>query len=113
MLRSRLVVLALTVILFPSLYAQTPQPDGFTGTDLIVPAAGRVQGATSTFTTSVWVTNPNDSAVTFQMQFLQTGRSNPNPATATETIQPRETKVYENAAQALFGVTGVLGAIRV
>ncbi|HJQ40987.1 MAG TPA: hypothetical protein VKB93_27940, partial [Thermoanaerobaculia bacterium] len=89
------------------------QPNAFTGTDLIVPAAGRVQGATSTFTTAVWVTNPTNATVSYELQFLQTGRSNPNPATASDTIGPGQTKVYENAAQQLFGVTGVLGAIRI
>ncbi len=114
MVRLRSIILGLTFLLFTwSAAAQGASPDAFTGTDLIIPAAGRVQGATSTFTTSVWVTNPTNATVTYELQFLQTGRSNPNPATAHDTIAPGETKVYENAAQQLFGLTGVLGAIRI
>ena len=108
----RIAVAILLVLLSLSTAAQSTE--GFTGTDLIVPAAGRVQGADgSVFTTSVWVTNPNDVPVTFELRFLQTGQPNPNPATASDTIGPGETKVYENAAQGLFGLTGVLGAIRI
>jgi hypothetical protein len=107
-----LLVFALAV--FPIAAQQQPRADGFTGTDLIVPAAGQVQGADgSQFTTSIWVTNPNTSTVTFELQFLQSGRSNTNPARSSDSIAAGETKVYDNAIQSVFGLNGVLGAVRI
>jgi len=106
------VVVAIALAVFPLAAADT-KPDGFTGTDLIVPAAGQIQGASGLFTTSIWITNPTSTTVSYELRFLRAGQSNASPATASDTIGPGQTKVYENAAQSLFGQTGVLGAIRV
>ncbi|HVG22842.1 MAG TPA: hypothetical protein VND45_01700, partial [Thermoanaerobaculia bacterium] len=109
----KVAALFLLLVSFLCLQAE-PAGNGFTGTDLIVPAAGRVQGAdNSVFTTSLWVTNPTTETVTYEMQFLQSGRENPNPARVSDSIAPGQTKVYENAAQSIFGTSGVLGAIRI
>src|SRR3954467_1239380 len=117
MFRTRVGALLLLVVAslaFPLTAQQRPQTDGFTGTDLIVPAAGQVQGADgSVFTTSIWVTNPTASTVTFEMQFLQSGRSNTNPARSSDSITAGQTKVYDNAVQSVFGQNGVLGAVRI
>ncbi len=92
----------------------TPVFAGFSGTDLILPAAGRVLGAGgSEFLTTGWVTNPNDEAVDVQYQFLEAGQANPNPVTVTDTLSAGQTKTYENLAETLFGRNGVLGAVRV
>src|SRR3954451_6352754 len=117
MFRSRVGALLLLVVAslaFPLTAQQRTHADGFTGTDLIVPAAGQVQGADgSVFTTSIWVTNPTASTVTFEMQFLQSGRSNTNPARSSDSIAAGQTKVYDNAVQSVFGQNGVLGAVRI
>lgn len=86
----------------------------FAGTDLFLPAAGRVIGAGGTeFLTTGWVTNLNDHAVDVQFQFLQAGQANPNPLTVTDTLRAGETKTYENLTETLFHRSGVLGAVRV
>jgi hypothetical protein len=86
----------------------------FAGTDLFLPAAGRVIGAGGTeFLTTGWVTNLNDHAVDVQFQFLQAGQANPNPQTVTDTLGAGETKTYENLGETLFHRPGVLGAVRV
>src|SRR3954453_12112844 len=109
-----LLLLVVVSLAFPVTAQQRPQADGFSGTDLIVPAAGQVQGADgSMFTTSIWVTNPTASTVTFEMQFLQSGRSNTNPARSSDSIAAGQTKVYDNAVQSVFGQNGLLGAVRI
>ncbi len=91
-----------------------PALAGFSGTDLILPAAGRVLGGGgSEFLTTGWVTNPNAEAVDVQFQFLEAGQANPNPVTVTDTLSPGQTKTYENLAETLFNRVGVLGAVRV
>jgi hypothetical protein len=92
----------------------SPAFAGFSATELILPAAGRVMGAGgSEFLTTGWVTNPNAAAVDVQFQFLEAGQENPNPLTVTDTLNPGQTKTYENLAETLFGRSGVLGAVRV
>src|SRR3954453_453334 len=109
-----LLLLVVVSLAFPLTAQQRPQTDGFTGTDLIVPAAGQVQGADgSVFTTSIWVTNPTASTVTFEMQFLQSGRSNTNPARSSDSIAAGQTKVYDDTVQSVFGQNGLLGAVRI
>ena len=113
-MRNRFLALLLTLLMSVALAAQQPAPNGFTGTDLIVPAAGRVQGADGTqFTTTLWVTNPTQSTVTYQLQFLQSGQSNLNPVTISDSIAAGQTKVYDNVVQTTFGLNGLLGAVRV
>jgi BclB C-terminal domain-containing protein len=86
---------------------------GFPGTDLILPAVGRVDGlGGSHFYTTVWVTNPTSDAAQVQMSFLLGGQNNPAP-TVNDSIAPGATKAYENAAETLFHVQGAVGAMRV
>jgi hypothetical protein len=85
----------------------------FAGTELFLPAAGRVLGAGGTeFLTTAWVTNLNDQPVDVQFQFLEAGRSNLNPLTVANTLQAGETKTYTNIVETLFHRSGVLGALR-
>src|SRR3954452_10081813 len=109
-----LLLLVVVSLAFPLPAQQRPQADGFTGTDLIVPAAGQEQGADgSVFTTSIWVTNPTASTVTFEMQFLPSGRSNTNPADACDSITAGQTKVYDSCEQSVSEQNRVLGAVRI
>ncbi len=93
----------------------SPLLAGFASVNLILPAVGRVDGSGgSHFYTSVWVTNPSQTeAAQFVIRFLASGQPNPNPATASDSIAPGATKVYENIAESLFGITGVLGAAQI
>jgi hypothetical protein len=83
----------------------------FTGTDLIVPVAGRTEGAGgSQFYTTLWITNPTDGPAKATILFLATGEM--KPAVEVE-IEPGVTKIYENAAESLFGIRNGVGALRV
>ena len=103
----------LSLLLLASPLSAAIDPNAFTGTDLILPAAGRIQATGAEFYTSVWVTNPTSQTVDFQMQFLRTGQSNPSPVTVADSIAPGATKVYERIVQNTFGISGVLGAVRI
>jgi collagen triple helix repeat protein len=112
MSRPRSLTLAASLMLL--VLIACPAFANFASTDLILPAAGRVVGAGGTeFLTTGWVTNPNDEAVDVQFQFLEAGRSNPNPITVTDTLSAGQTKTYTNLGETLFGRPGVLGAVRV
>lgn len=86
----------------------------FTGTDLILPAVGRVDGiGGSRFFTTVWVTNPGPESATYQMQFVAAGQSADAAAGVTESLAPGSTRTYENIAETVFGARGLLGAVRI
>jgi hypothetical protein len=102
-----LIVFAVALAFASPLFAAFPS------TDVILPAAGRVSGANgSEFYTTVWVSNPSDVPVDVQMQFLAAGMPNPTPVTVTDTLGAGASKTYENIAETLFDLPGVLGAIR-
>lgn len=85
----------------------------FPATDLVLPTVGRVEGvAGSQFYTTVWLTNPNAVPVTIEMQFLRPGQANPSPPTTTQTIPPHATREFANASETLFGISGVVGSMR-
>jgi microcystin-dependent protein len=88
---------------------------GFSGTDLFIPAAGRVAGAAgSQFYTTLWVTNPGSTSVTVEVQFYLTGQANPAAsASFKDTLAPKQTKKYDNFVETLFGLTETLGGARV
>ncbi|HWS71512.1 MAG TPA: hypothetical protein VN605_05330, partial [Thermoanaerobaculia bacterium] len=88
---------------------------GFAATDLILPAVGRVDGAAgSHFYTTVWVTNPSNATVSFEMTFLASlPASAAKPPVYRATLGPDATIVYENVAETLFGVKGVVGTARI
>jgi hypothetical protein len=101
--------------IFVAVLFALPLQAGFPGTDLILPAVGRVEGAAgSHFYTTVWVTNPSTTeAATYELRFLAAGQPNPDPVTIHDAIAPGATKVYENIAESLFGIKGSLGAVRI
>ena len=92
-----------------------PLLGGFASTDLYIPAVGRVEGVGgSQFYTTLWITNPSPTKfVDIQIQFLPAGQTNPTPVTFNDRLAPRETKVYENFVESLFGIRGILGGARV
>jgi hypothetical protein len=81
---------------------------GFAGTEVFIPAVGRVTGAGgSEFYTTVWITNLSTTAtVDFQFQFLRTAQANTSPASFNDTLSPGQTKIYENIVESRFGLTG-------
>src|SRR5947207_2353724 len=87
---------------------------GFPGTDLILPAVGRVEGAGgSHFYTTLWITNPSTAGVDVMIDFLRAGQSNLHPQSVAIALAPGETRTFENVAETLFGLTNILGAARV
>jgi hypothetical protein len=87
---------------------------GFGGTDLILPAVGRVDGVGgSHFYTTLWVTNSSTEPADFEASFLRSGQTNPAPETFHDTVAPGATKTYENAAVTMFAASGVVGAVRI
>src|SRR6185436_20379141 len=88
---------------------------GFPGTDLILPAVGRVQGAGgSQFYTTLWITNASvTDPAEVVIEFLRAGQSNLEPARVSVALAAGRTATYENVAETLFGITGSLGAVRV
>jgi hypothetical protein len=79
------------------------------GTDLIVPAAGR--GAP--WGTDMYVANPGDGTVSGTIYWLVRGQTNPNPVSITFELGPGETAVYEDIILADFGLASGNGAFRV
>src|SRR4051812_35735630 len=101
------IVLGCLVFLQPVLHA------GFSGKEFLLPAIGRINGSGGThFFTTVWITNASQLPADVEIAFLSSGQANVNPQRVTETLGAGETKVYENIAETLFGITDVVGAAR-
>jgi len=79
------------------------------GTDIIVPAAGR--GAP--WGTDLYIANPGADTVTGSVYWLVRGVANPNPASFTFSLAPGETGVYEDVILAEFGLDSAGGAFYV
>jgi hypothetical protein len=107
-------VLALTLL---TAALAAPALAGFAGTDLFIPMAGRGVGAyPSNWFTTVYLYNPNLTAVSVDLSFLERGKDNvaTAPPKVTDTLAPGETRIYENIVETTFGKTGtVYGAVRI
>jgi hypothetical protein len=79
------------------------------GTDIIVPAAGR--GAP--WGTDLYIANPGDTTVTGSVYWLVRGQANPNPTSIAFSLAPGETAVLADVIFADFGVASGNGAFRV
>ncbi len=102
----------LSLLMFVLLLS-VPAGAAFSGTDLILPAVGRVDGSGgSRFFTTVWITNPGSEAATFQMQFVAAGQSPAVPISVADSLAPGTTRTYENIGETVFGARGLLGAVR-
>ncbi len=87
---------------------------GFPSTEVFLPAVGRVAGLNGAqFFTTIWVTNLTGAPESFTLQFLKGGQANPSPETFPDTLQPGETKTYENVVESVFRQTNALGAARI
>jgi len=76
------------------------------GTDIIVPAAGR--GAP--WGTDLYIANPGADTVTGSVYWLVRGVANPNPASFSFSLAPGETGIYEDVILAEFGLDAASGA---
>ena len=79
------------------------------GTDIIVPAAGRGGG----WITDLYVANPGDSTASGSVYWLVRGQSNPAPISISFTLEPGETAVFDDVIGADFGLNEGNGAFRV
>lgn len=87
---------------------------GFPDTDLVIPAVSRAPGNfLSEWYSQIWITNLGSQPVSFQASFYQRDQANPSPHTFSDTVNPSETKRYDNVVETLFGLSGVSGAVRV
>jgi hypothetical protein len=104
--------LALTLV---AAAVATPALAGFAGTDLFIPMAGRGAGAyPSNWFTTLWVYNPNASAVSVDISFLERQKNNVTtaPPKVTVSLAAGETTLLENIVEDTFGKK-VFGALRV
>lgn len=80
------------------------------GTEVLVPAAGRV----NEFVTDLYVANPGDQPIRATVHWLERGQDNSALATSFETmIQPAETAVLNDAIFNDFGLEVGTGAFLV
>ena len=92
-----------------------PALAGFAGTDLFIPMAGRGVGAyPSNWFTTVYLYNPNDTAVTVDLTFLERNRDNvaSAPPRVAETLAAGETRILENIVETEFA-RSAYGAVRI
>jgi hypothetical protein len=87
---------------------------GFASTEAYLAAVGRVPGqGGAQFYTTVWASNLTTAPQTLTFQFLKQGQANPSPASFQDTLQPGETRVYENVVESRLGLNNAIGAARV
>ena len=85
------------------LFVALPLFAGFAGADVIVPAAGRVEGAGGTqFFTTIWITNSSSESAEVELTFLASGSPEAEPPRHTASLAAGATAVYENVGEALF-----------
>jgi len=103
------------VVAVVSLLCSGPAMAGFAGTDLFIPFVGRGPGVyPSNWFTTVWIYNPNASAVSVKVYFLERQKNNVStpPPEITVSIEPGETKMIENIVEDEFGLQKY-GALRI
>ncbi len=102
------------VFLGAALLTAAPLFAGFASTESYLAAVGRVPGKNGAeFYTTVWATNLTTLPQTMTFQFLKSGQANTSPASFHDTLQPGQTKVYENVVETKLGLTNALGAARI
>ena len=79
------------------------------GTDIIVPAAGRGGG----WVTDMYITNQGENTVTGTIYWLVRGQANPNPTPMTFELTPGETAVLDDIINTGFGLASGSGAFHV
>ena len=110
MSRSRCVQGFLGVMLAGAVVAMA----SFSGTDVIVPSAGRGPGASSSFwSTTLWIFNPGGDSADVEIEFYERGMAHAAPtATYMTSVPAGDTVKYDNATETLFGFQK-FGSIRV
>lgn len=82
-------------------------------TQLFIPASAHVSGALGTnWRTDLEIFNPGQSQSSVTVALLKAGISNHNPQTRTYTLDPGESRRFEDALMSIFGFDGA-AAIRV
>lgn len=90
----------------------SPSYAGFSGTDIFLPSVGGRPGvAPAVWYTTVWVHNPDTTPANLTFYLLER-QENLAPRTFTDTLPGGETRRYDDAVRAMFGVE-VFGALRV
>lgn len=79
------------------------------GTDVLVPAAGRL----STWITDLYIMNPGTEPTTVTVAWLVRDQANPDPMDLTFTVGPGETLTLPDLILEEFGLTTGEGAFRV
>lgn len=97
-----------------SLLGARPLVAGFTGTDVFIAGVARASGQNdSEFYSTVWLTNVTASAVTAQLSFYETNKSNTAPTVVSVPLAPGETRRLDDVVGVTFGQSGKSGSIRV
>ena len=111
MTRSSSGVLVVSLILLA--LVASPALAGFSGKDLFVPSVAHAPGQQKTvWFSDVWVYNPNDSAVQVSFYLLERDVANTGAVPVVETVQPGDTRLYEDIVASMFG-REVWGALRI
>jgi len=107
--RSPITILTLAVV---CLAVAAPAHAGFSGTDVFLPAVGAASGVPpSVWYTTVWVHNPGATRANITV-FLLERQANTAPLSYTDTLQPGETRKYDDAVHLMFGKE-TFGALRI
>jgi len=107
----RATVTTVTLVL-ACLAIAAPSQGGFAGTDVFLPSVGARPGVPpAVWYTTVWVHNPGTTPADITV-FLLERMANPAPLYYTDTIQPGDTRKYDDAVQLMFAKQ-VFGALRI
>ncbi|HET9795873.1 MAG TPA: hypothetical protein VFS34_15575 [Thermoanaerobaculia bacterium] len=105
----RFVRFLLALVLFASLASASPVD--MMSTDVVVPGAGRIAGATGSFwVTDLWVRSPGGGTVTLEFHAMDSGSAQP----AATAVIPMATSVVflPDVLRNTFGIDAGLGNIR-
>ena len=80
-----------------------------TGTDLLVPSAGRGSG----WVTDLYVLNPGSETTTVSVSWLPRNQANADPTHMDYTLSPGQTLSLEDVILSAFGLSSGFGAFRV
>jgi len=85
---------------------------GFSGTDLVIPAAARAAGvAPAQFWTTLWLTNAGTTSASFSIKLYVRDQSNIVAPTFVGVLAPGVTQKFDNVIESLFGMTNTSGAL--
>jgi len=101
--------LTYTLLCFALIAPAATAPALTPGTDVLVPAAGRV----STWITDLYIMNPGTEPTTVEIAWLVRNQANPDPVDLTFTVGPGETLTLPDVILEEFGLSTGDGAFRV